>query len=202
LAATSGYIAVNVYQKHWTSPPIAASTPTHGGFNFEDGVLSWTAQTYSGSEACSAVSISSEQAKEGQYSLKMSLNLIGGDAHNGAGEAWAYLNPAPQPENLTGHTVTAWVYAPVAAGSEEGNPSSWQLFVKDDQWHSEYGSMSNIVEGQWTQLSLTVGLAKPDTGSVDQQFDPSRVWVVGVRVLAGGAPAKYEGPVYVDDVRW
>ena len=125
------------------------ATQTVGdGFDFEHGSMAWAAQTYPGSEACKAVSISNERARDGRFSLKMSFNLAGNDAHDGCGEAWAWLDGygpgtgKPAVQDLSGRTVTAWIYAPENSSGDAAHPNGCQLFVKDDQWHSEYGNGS------------------------------------------------------------
>ena len=169
------------------------------GFNFENESGFWAAQTYPGSEACKSVSVSDEQAQEGRHSLKMMFHLVGGDAHDSCGEAWASIGT----QNLTGQTVTGWIYAPQNSAGDPEHPNGYQLFVKDSQWHSEYGSLTGIVEGQWVKLSLTVGKTKPDNGWVDEQFNPTQTMVVGVKVAAGnGSTSTYDGPIYLDAVRW
>ena len=172
-------------------------------YGFEDGSMGWNPQTYPGSQAFREVSSSDEQAKEGQRSLKMSLHLVGGDASYSCGEAFAMLGPDDGTPDLKGRTLTAWVYAPEGSKGDADRPNGWQLFVKDDQWHMEIGTWSNIVEGQWVQLSLTIGSDKPVNGWVDQGFNPNQIICVGVRIVAGnGSTAKYDGPVYIDAVNW
>lgn len=172
-------------------------------FGFEDGDMGWMPQTYPGSQACSEVSSSDEQAKEGQRSLKLSLHLVGGDASYSCGEAFVLLGPGDGTQDLKGRTLTAWVYAPEGAKGDADKPNGWQLFVKDGQWHNEYGTWSNLVEGQWIQLSLKIGSDKPVNGWIDPGFNPDQIICVGVRIVApAGSTAKYDGPIYLDAVNW
>jgi len=208
VAVVAVAVAVFLFERksHMTPTPhqgfTIKSRPGHP-YGFEDGDMGWVPQIYPGSQACGQVSSSTEQAKEGQRSLKMSLHLIGSDASFSCGETFAMLGPGDGTQDLKGRTLTAWVYAPAGAGGDADKPNGWQLFVKDGQWHNEYGSWSNIVEGRWVQLSLKIGPDKPENGWIDPGFNPDQIICVGVRVVAGtGSTGKYDGPVYLDDVNW
>jgi hypothetical protein len=169
-------------------------------FNFESDVIGWMAQTYPGSEACIAVSTSQEHARTGTQSLKLDLDLIADDQHKSNGEAFATLASA---SDFAGRTVTAWVYAPKGSRGSDSHPNGFQLFVKDKQWHSEYGTLKDIPEDQWVELSLVVGTAKPENGWVDADFNPQQAQAVGIKIVApAGSQNSYKGPVYLDDVSW
>ena len=177
-------------------------------YDFETRVMGWIPQNYKDSIACVGVSQSQEHAKEGQYSLKMSMALRGGDSEKSKGEAWVDMQHNPPidvtaPVNLKSQTITAWVYAPQGAEGEKSIPNGFQLFVKDDKWRSLYGSWKNVIEDRWFQVTLTVENKKPPGGEIDNGFDPSRIVAVGIKMGTGDhSKAQYDGPVYVDAVHW
>jgi hypothetical protein len=177
-------------------------------YSFEDGPMGWIPQDYEDSKACVQVLQSDETAKEGLYSLKMLMDLVGGDTHKSKGEAWVNMLGNPPsgetiPVDLTNRTVTAWVYAPQGSTGDRSKPNGFQVFVKDEEWNSEYGPWKDAVEGQWVQISLTVSTSEPPNGYMARGFDPSRIVAVGVKMgSGGGSTAKFDGAVYIDAVDW
>ena len=177
-------------------------------YSFEDGSMGWVAQDYEDSRACVQVEWSNEAAEDGQYSLKLFMELIGGDTQYSKGEAWVNLLDNPPagktiPADLTNRTISMWVYAPQESKGDRKKSNGFQIFVKDENWNSEYGTWSNVVEGQWVKITLTVSASKPEDGYMDQGFDPSRIIAVGIKMGAGGgSTAKFIGVIYVDAVDW
>lgn len=178
-------------------------------YNFEDGSMGWMAQDYHDSLACVQVLQSDEHAKGGQYSLKMVMDLIGSDVSKSQGEAWVDMRNNPPlhsgsvPLNLTNRTMTIWVYASQGATGDNNSPNGFQLFVKDENLNSEYGSWHNVVEEQWMQISLTVSVSEPPSGYMDQGFDSSRIVAIGVKMGTGSnSTATYQGNIYLDEVTW
>jgi len=185
-------------------PPL----PIKSKYSFEDGPMGWIPQDYEDSKACVQVLHSDEVAKDGRYSLKMLMDLVGGDAHKSKGEAWVnMLDNSPSgetiPVDLTNRTITAWVYAPPGSRGDRSKPNGFQLFVKDENWKSEYGPWKNIVEGQWIKISLAVSTSKPQSGYMDRAFDPNRIIAVGAKMGSGdGSTAKFNEAVYIDAIDW
>ena len=138
----------------------------------------------------------------------MIMDLVGGDPEKSRGEAWVNWSNSPPsgaaiPIDLTNRTITAWVYAPQDSIGDSSKPNGFQVFVKDENWNSEYGTWHNVSEGQWSQISLTVSISQPEDGHMDPGFDPSRIIALGVKMGSGeGSTATYEGPVYIDAVDW
>lgn len=168
----------------------------------------WIPQDYEDSRACTQVLPSNERAIEGGWSLKMMMDLIGGDEQKNKGEAWVNMLENPPhgehiPVNLRGRTVTASVYALHGARGERSRPNGLQVFVKDKGWKSQYGPWHNVEEEDWMDISLKVSRFKPRGGYVDPGFDPTQIIAVGVKMGAGGgSKATYKDPVYVDGVNW
>lgn len=186
----------------------AAPPQTSLRYSFEKGKQGWQHQTYNDSQACEQVDTTSAQEKDGSHSLKMSIDLVGGDAHRSKGEAWVdWTKTAPGnekvPLDLSGRTITAWVYAPKGAAGENSSSNGFQIFIKDSEWRGEYGTWNNVEEGQWTMISLTVSTTAPDDGWMASGFDPKHIVALGVKMGAGElSKAKYKGPVFVDTISW
>lgn len=129
---------------------------------------------------------------------------MGGDPNVSKGEAFVDLSDhAPfgvdAPVNLEGVTLRCWIYAPEDSGGSASHPNGLQLFVKDDNWHSEYGTWVNIEERQWNEVTLTPSRQTPHWGAMDEDFDPTRIMMVGVKVAAGsGSTARFDGAFYMD----
>ncbi|MDP2942028.1 MAG: hypothetical protein Q8O36_00725, partial [Candidatus Omnitrophota bacterium] len=173
----------------------AQSTERYG---FETGTQGWVPSTYQYGQAITAVAQSSDRAVVGTYSLKMTTNLIGGSSTNASGEAYVDMRYNPPsgviaPVDLQAQTVTAYVYCPTGSRGNPSAPNGVQIFVKDQNFNSLYGSWINIVENTWMQLTMTVNNAGA--------FDSTKVIVVGFKIGAGtGSTATYSGPLYLDVV--
>lgn len=178
---------------------------THPKYGFECG---WIPQDYEDSRACTQVLLSEEKAMQGHYSLKMMMDLVGGDKHKSKGEAWVNTLENPPvgehiPVNLQGRTVTAWVYAPAGARGKWNKPNGFQIFVKDKDYKSEYGPWHNVTEEDWFKISLKVSPFAPENGSMDAGFDPGQIIAIGVKMGAGdGSTAMYKGHVFIDGIDW
>ena len=189
----------------------ATSVETEVLYSFENNSSGWTAQTYYSTIACIQVSNSAETAKDGLFSLKLDMNLIGNDVRNSRGEAWVdmryYPPPAVQipfmPLDLNSRTITMWVYAPTGAIGDSNKPNGLQIFVKDIHWNGSYSTWINVVENEWVQLSFTVSNALIESGYMEPGFDPTQIIAVGIKMGAGGgSTAVYQGPIYIDAVDW
>ena len=177
-------------------------------YSFEEGTMGWIPQDFDDSRAVVDVHRTDERAKDGRYSLAMDVSLIGGHPNNSKGEVWVDMRDLPPtgdvaPLDLDSSTLTAWVYAPSGARGEGSRPNGFQLFVKDDNFRSLYGSWRNVVAENWVQVFLPVAAFEPRDGYMDPGFDPSRIIVVGVKIATGtDSRARYEGVVFIDQVEW
>ncbi|MBN1394188.1 MAG: hypothetical protein JW959_04125 [Pirellulales bacterium] len=191
-------------------PPDPSDQPSQASarFGFESGTMKWIAQDYKDSRACVRVTRSEKKAHSGKSSLAVVMDLVGGDPNKSKGEVWINLkdNPpagAKAPVNLVDRTLKAWVLAPGGAHGERSRPNGFQLFVKDVNWKSFYGSWENTVEERWVQLSLSPQPWARQGEYVDEGFDPSRIIAIGVKMACGdGSAARFAGEIYLDDVDW
>jgi hypothetical protein len=196
------------------SPTLSPSlTPVQidSKYGFENDLTGWIPQTYENAMGCIQVSQSNEKAKDGQFSLKLGMDLIGSDEHKSQGEAWVDMRNFPPLDetlpfksvDLTNHTITMWIYAPPGSIGDNSKPNGFQIFVKDINFKSNYGSWTNVVEDQWIQLSFTITTSVVEDGYMDQGFDSSQIIVIGIKMGSGGSStAIFQGSIYIDAVDW
>jgi len=161
--------------------------------------LGWIPQDFPGSQAITDVCRSDEQACTGQWSLKLTADF--NFAPNGEVFLDLRMNPIPgtmAPVNLNGITITAKVLPPRGARGDPSAPSFLQVFVKDSQFRSFFGSGVNIVEQEWNRASVTPSTGPaPPGGFRDSGFDPTNVILVGVKI--GRGPRGFRGMYFLDD---
>ena len=180
-------------------------------YSFENNYSGWISQTYYDTMACTKVSNSTEAAKDGQFSLRLDMDLVGNDGNKSRGEAWVDMRYFPPPAlempfkplDFNNRTITMWVYAPTGTTGDINRPNGLQIFVKDIHWNGSYSTWTNVVEDEWVQLTFTVSSAGVENGYIEPGFDPSQIIAVGVKLAAGGrSSAVYRGPIYIDAVSW
>lgn len=177
------------------------STVDPSKYGFESGGMGWRRQTYTGNQAVKTVAQTTEKAYRGSGSLKLTLSLKGGDANDSKGEAFIELRPPAT--DLQGKTITAWIDAPAGSAGDFHRPNGVQVFVKDQNFQSLYGTWINLVEEDWFEVSLTVNTTQPFEGYIDAGFDPRKIAMIGIKVAIGeGSKETYAGPIYVDAVNW
>ncbi|MCX7956892.1 MAG: InlB B-repeat-containing protein [Endomicrobia bacterium] len=104
-------------------------------YNFEASVQGWVHQTYTDSQAITAVARDTSKARYGSASLRCTVNLQGSHANYSKGETFVDLQT---PVNLSNATVTVWVWIPTEATGTP--PNGIQVFFKDSAWNSKYSS--------------------------------------------------------------
>ena len=185
----------NVYlpfvAKHYTPPTI----PYPLVWDFESGTEGWTHRTYLDSQAIIAVEASTYRSLSGNASLAMIMDLVGGDAHKSQGEAYVALNT---PVNVKCKPISCWVYVPTCGVGDSGAPNQIQLFAKDAQNKSEYGTPVNVVRNEWFQVTFRPSTVQPYNGFMDPLFDPTKISLLGVKFRAGSPQNLYRGKVYLD----
>jgi uncharacterized protein YraI len=199
------------------TPPPTQTAPPSPKYSFESGTMGWEPQRgASDTGAVTAVAQSSDQTRHGRPSLELTVDLIGGNhPTNSKGEAFVDMGhnlpsgiTTPAPYDLTGRMITCWVYAPPGSAGDAGSLNGFQVFVKDTDFNSEYGTWENITpqrEGTWFQIALTPSTETPPGGYKDLEFNPTRIILLGVKIGAGGQSTdqmRYAGPVYVDTCDW
>ncbi len=175
---------------------------------------SWQPQLSDGIRAIQATQQGTFRPLSGPAALEMDVHLIGGDAHQASGEVFVDMRNCPpasetgqcfsQIENLSQQTLTAYVYCPAEAMGNPTNPNGLQLFVKDHQWRSFYGTVVPIARaGEWLQVTVTPRREAPVDGYIDQGFDPTQVIAIGLKIGAHDTwRGVFEGKIWLDEVSW
>jgi hypothetical protein len=177
--------------------------------------MEWYTQTYTDSQAITAVSQSAEHAKFCKYSLKLTVDLVGQHPNKSKGEAlvdvqfFDRVKGEKIPLNLEGKTITMWVYVLGGAMGERSSPNGVQVFVKDRNYNSQYGAWLEIpIENEWFTVKLTPSKTPSEGVStyIDKpgtEFEPTQIIIVGFKIGAGGqSNATYNQPIYIDGVNW
>jgi hypothetical protein len=196
------------------SPPPTTATKAQPAisYDFETGTHGWVAQDYKGFHAIPNVEQSADQHRSGQYSLALHVDLK--DEGPAAcedrepsegkckGETYVQFDKSL---DLTGVPIKVWVYVPAAeAVGSSAAPNGLQVFVKDVDFNSYYGSWTVLRGrvGAWFDVEIKPSTQSPPNGKADDKFDPAKVIAVGVKVAAGSRSGNsYKGTIYIDDVQ-
>ncbi|MEN3013100.1 MAG: InlB B-repeat-containing protein [Endomicrobiia bacterium] len=168
-------------------------------YNFETSVQGWVHQTYTDSQAITAVSRDTSKARYGQASLRCTVNLQGGHANYSKGETFVDLQT---PTDLSNKIVTVWVWVPSETVATPSN--GIQVFFKDSNWNSKYSSWRNIggdiTPGVWNQISVNTA---NEVWGWDNGCNLSQVRLVGVKIGTGdGSTFTFNGYIWIDSVNW
>jgi len=207
----------------WT-PALLLAQPgfTYMGFNyptFQQGQLpysqSWQVQDFFNSQAIQAAEVGTGFACTGNAALRLSVQLQGGHPNLANGEVFVDMRQHPPggdtascltaPLNLQGSPLSVQVYCPAGLGGETSAPNGFQLFVKDAQWRSFYGSWTNIAPLSDTchTVWLTPDTLAPAGGFMSEGFDPTQIIAVGLKIGANSSwTGSFSGEVWLDEVRW
>lgn len=200
LGATTGRAAL---QSFWQPDPSTRNTLLTDPFtfNFETNTAEgWENSTKAGEQSISSVYPTSAEKQNGQYSLALPVQLYYSNPNLRQGMAFVML-----PGNLEGQPITAMVKCPVGARGDPGHPNGIQLYVKDQNFRSQFTAWKNIgtdiPEGQWSQINLIPSLNNPLGGYTEIGFSPTRITVIGIKFGAGsGSQVGFQGTCYLDFV--
>ena len=173
-------------------------------YDFETDEQGWYANyTEWTGYAVTAVVQATEMAFHRSGSLRAEVDLRSGLHDAGDAEVNMESDPPPHvigPVNLNGQTISISVFCPAGARGDESNPNRIQIYVKDTSWRAEYTAEVNIEEDRWVTYTMTVSTNTPPGGWKADDFDPTQIRAVGVRVKHGGEGSDYLGPIYMDPV--
>lgn len=193
--------------------PVNADT---AGYNFESGLTDgWIASTYSDSQAVSALAASAEQAAAGDYSLKMSVQLVAKSANLSKGEAYVDMrrhrpyNTGRVPVSLKNRTVSFWTFVPAELKGElPSAPNGIQVLLKDVNflnWYSSFIKVADtIATNTWYKIEVPVSTAAGNYGFMDDGFDPENVIIMGVKIGTADAATNVNvvSGMYIDSISW
>ena len=184
-------------------PPSPSPTPTPTPIiSIEAG---WEYQTYVDSQGITAVHPDPEEDQ-----LVPQAHLIDGHPNYSKGEIYLDLRSADVPDlqgkvpiNMVGKEISALVKVPTDFVGDPSHPNGVQVFAKDSDWKSQYGPWKNIQRANtWITVTLSPTKEKIPMGYTDKGFDPTDIIMIGVKFGMGtGSNAKYDGPLYVKDIK-
>lgn len=178
---------------------------------------SWKEQTWWDSRAITSVAVTTNNYYEGKGSLELVVDsLCYSDSCKKSGEAYVDLRYYPPlwepsfgkfaPLNMLKDTITAMVYCPAGSCGPDSAPNGLQLFVKDQNWKSFYGSWHNIYwwnKNDWKKVRVIPDTVKPNCGFMESGFDPTKIIALGLKVGANQhSPLYFSGTFYLDSVSW
>ena len=139
------------------------------------------------------------------------MDLIEGHDNKSKGEAWVNMEDDPPegiqiPINLKDIPITMSIFAPSGSKGSRKKPNGFQIFVKDENWNSQYSKWHNITQqNKWEDFSFAPSSTKPKgMGSyMDDDFDPTKIIAIGLKMGTGKkSKSKYNGSIYLDAVKW
>jgi hypothetical protein len=204
-----------------TSTPVPNITPTTTvnvhtkvRYGFNKNTMGWDYQTVSGNRAIFNVKQSSGPTESSQGSLQAQVELIGKSEQESKGETFVNLftNP-PDGENapldLEGKLITMRINVPSAAIGDGNSFNGIQVFVKDVEDRSQYGKWVNLGADntdRWIDVSLRPlpeDEIDPDVIYTSPGFDPSKIYLVGLKIGSGkDFDGEFKGFVWIDEVSW
>jgi hypothetical protein len=206
--------AVNVYgiSSSWSIP--AMIRVTYFGqiiqYGFEKGIDGWRIQNLAGNKGVTGIEWTEETARSGNRSMKVYVNLIPSSSDNTKGEVWIDMRYYPPdgfqdinfPMNMENKRIVCWIKAPPEAFGEETHANGVQIFVKDANWYSRYSEFTIIQPtNEWFKVTDVVNKETPYRGFCDNNFDPKKVQVLGIKIgLGEQSQTPYQGYIYVDDI--
>lgn len=179
-------------------------------YGFESTNTGWKAQRANGSQAILNVTQTTVMAKSGQGALDLQVDLDSSNPNRRSGETFIDLASNPPiglvaPFKLEDVPITVWFFVPAAAAGSSDIPNGVQIFVKDEQYRSEYsdwGILTNNTD-RWVSFTFVPTREPPQSGYMDEGFDPTRINIIGFKIgTSEDSSASYAGPVWIDDVCW
>ncbi|MEO0225265.1 MAG: hypothetical protein ABIL76_09280, partial [candidate division WOR-3 bacterium] len=179
-------------------------------YGFEDGIKGWQIQNLPGNKAVTSIESTDETSHSGYKSMKIFVNLIPGSSDNTKGEVWIDMRYYPPqgyqdihfPIDLTNKRVICWIKAPPEAFGEETHANGVQILFKDNNWYSRFSEFTIIhPTNDWFKVEDVVNKITPYRGFVDNNFDPSKIQVIGIKIgLGEQSQTPYQGVIYIDDI--
>ena len=179
-------------------------------YGFDTWTEGWAVTTNAAVRGVTNVVQSTNWVWRGAYSLKLDCNLRTNPASSARGQVLVDMSENPPcaievPVNLNTNYVCYCVrYFPGASGSDPARSNRFRAFVTDWLGRSMYDSWIVIPTNSGAvDYSFLVSTSAPAGGSVDANFDPSQVRWLGLEAaVPAGSTGTYNGPLYLDQVRF
>jgi hypothetical protein len=179
--------------------------------------MGWGSEEGAGKEVVGSVSRYFFQAIEGQASLELTVFLSSPSYYGDTDWDEVFVDMryslpsgfvTPAPYDLTGKTLTCWIYAPVGSMGAFDHPNRFQLYVKDVNFKREAGVWVDITpnqEGTWFPITLALSVQSPPGGDMDVGFDPTHIIMLGIKISVSAEPTSgnhYGGVILIDACDW
>lgn len=198
-------LGVDIFMRMALPPPVQ-DTSTYG---FETMPVKWMPRTSHDVKGLTDVAQSNEQAKLGEYSLKIDVDLVGGSDH-AKGEAYVGFSN----RNLVGKQISVNVFfSDASVCGPNDAPSGFQIFAKSKvgvkdayktgHYYGDWNDITSDMVGEWTEFSMTPSTVPAADGVMSADFDPASVVEIGVLLGLNdkATSEKYEGSIFIDAVR-
>jgi hypothetical protein len=162
---------------------------------------SWRHQTYEDSQAVNFVE---RDHLAGQWEI--SLDIEADDPRRSQGEMYLDLRydiPGLEwqaPVDMRGREISFMFKLDDRFEYAHGDLSEIQVFAKDSEWNTQYGSKVAMSGTGWMKVSLIPTDDNINFGYTDPGFDPSRITMIGLRIKAPDnsvSGARYRGKVFL-----
>lgn len=169
-------------------------------WDFESGTEEWSHyKTYTPSLAVIAVEPTTFRSFQGNASLAMIVDLVGGDESLSKGVVYIDLVKHPPsgvsvPLDLSCKPISCWLYVPTCGLGDPAEPNYVRLRVKDENGEFGYGTRTSVVRNQWFEFGL-----RP---SPQDDFDPGRIIRLEVEFGTESQETAYRGKIYLDACGW
>ena len=145
---------------------------------------SWRHQTYQDSQAINFVE---RDYVNNQW--EVSLDLKTGDAERSKGEMYIDLRydiPGLEwqaPIDMKGKEISFMFKLDESFEYDPGTLCDIQVFAKDENWNTQYGTKIEMVESSdWIKVSLVPTKSDINFGYTESGFDPSSIVMIGLRI--------------------
>ncbi len=166
-----------------TSSPACAQNPEMGGQSVLIGTTyDWRPQDYEDSQGVTRVQYDPEDG-----SLILDCALKGKNANRAKGEIVLDLKYVPGfeghvPFDMTAYEINIEVKVPSGFVGPKSAPNGCQVFVKDSESRSQYGTWMNCNRKGIVKTSLQPSSVTPRLGLTAEGFDPSQITSIGVKM--------------------
>jgi hypothetical protein len=160
--------------------------------------VGWAVQNAADNQGVRSVNYDSRE-----QSLLVTCDLRGKDPNNSRGEIFLdlhgfYAIKGMLPIDMRNYTITAEFDIPQGFVGPVAAPNGIQLFVKDDNYKSLYGSWTNIVAPGRITIDLKPANRSPVNGYMDSDFNPTRIVWIGIKfAINDKSSANYQGEIKV-----
>lgn len=163
--------------------------------------MDWRPQDYEDSQGITGV-----YYDENLGCLVLECDLKGGDPYISNGEIVLDLRYVPcleanVPVDMTNQLITAKIDIPAGFVSSSPPYNGCQVFVKDTEWRSQYGTWENCDSSRIFTLELQPSTETPDSGYTEPGFDPKNIRVIGIKIgINANSTHQFSGTIKINKI--